>query len=100
MTDHNGVLMMQRLLLAGTIGLAVARKARRQVRKANARLVRRVRQALKAIGQPLSRRPEPDPRLRLAVRLALRLFRTLARTHPGSVGLRRGPARARWPRRP
>ena len=27
MTDHNGVLMMQRLLLAGTIGLAVARKA-------------------------------------------------------------------------
>ena len=27
MTDHNGVLMMQRLLLAGTLGLAVARKA-------------------------------------------------------------------------
>ena len=27
MVDHNGVLMMQRLLLAGTLGLAVARKA-------------------------------------------------------------------------
>ncbi|MBV9206661.1 MAG: hypothetical protein JO037_15010 [Actinobacteria bacterium] len=27
MTDHNGVLMMQRLLLAGTLGLAMARKA-------------------------------------------------------------------------
>jgi hypothetical protein len=27
MTDHNGVLMMQRLLLAGTLGLAVAQKA-------------------------------------------------------------------------
>jgi hypothetical protein len=27
MSDHNGVLMMQRLLLAGTLGLAVARKA-------------------------------------------------------------------------
>lgn len=27
MTDHNGVLMMQRLLLAGTLGLSVARKA-------------------------------------------------------------------------
>jgi len=27
MTNHNGVLMMQRLLLAGTLGLAVARKA-------------------------------------------------------------------------
>jgi hypothetical protein len=27
MTDHNGVLMMQRLLLAGMLGLTVARKA-------------------------------------------------------------------------
>jgi hypothetical protein len=27
MTDHDGVLMMQRLVLAGTLGLAVARKA-------------------------------------------------------------------------
>jgi hypothetical protein len=27
MTDHNGVLMMQRMLLAGTLGLAMARKA-------------------------------------------------------------------------
>jgi len=27
MVDHNGVLMMQRLLLAGTLGLAVATKA-------------------------------------------------------------------------
>jgi hypothetical protein len=27
MKDHNGVLMMQRVLLAGTIGLAMARKA-------------------------------------------------------------------------
>jgi hypothetical protein len=27
MTDHNGVLMMQRLLLAGTLGLTMARKA-------------------------------------------------------------------------
>jgi hypothetical protein len=27
MTDHNGVLMMQRLLLAGTLGLTVAQKA-------------------------------------------------------------------------
>jgi len=27
MTDHNGVLVMQRLLLAGTLGLAVARRA-------------------------------------------------------------------------
>jgi hypothetical protein len=27
MTDHNGVLMMQRLVLAGTLGLAVARRA-------------------------------------------------------------------------
>jgi hypothetical protein len=27
MTNHNGVLMMQRLLLAGTLGLALARKA-------------------------------------------------------------------------
>jgi hypothetical protein len=27
MTNHNGVLMMQRLLLAGTLGLSVARKA-------------------------------------------------------------------------
>jgi hypothetical protein len=27
MTDHNGVLMMQRLLLAGTLGLTLARKA-------------------------------------------------------------------------
>jgi hypothetical protein len=27
MTDHNGVLMMQRLLLAGAIGLTLARKA-------------------------------------------------------------------------
>jgi hypothetical protein len=27
MTNHNGVLMMQRLLLAGTLGLAVARRA-------------------------------------------------------------------------
>ena len=27
MTDHNGVLMMQRLLLAGALGLSVARKA-------------------------------------------------------------------------
>jgi hypothetical protein len=27
MNDHDGVLMMQRLLLAGTLGLAVARKA-------------------------------------------------------------------------
>jgi hypothetical protein len=27
MSDHNGVLTMQRLLLAGTLGLAVARKA-------------------------------------------------------------------------
>jgi hypothetical protein len=27
MSDHNGVLMMQRLLLAGTLGLAVARRA-------------------------------------------------------------------------
>jgi hypothetical protein len=27
MTDHNGVLVMQRLLLAGTLGLAMARKA-------------------------------------------------------------------------
>jgi hypothetical protein len=27
MTDHNGVLMMQRLLLAGTLGLSVARRA-------------------------------------------------------------------------
>jgi hypothetical protein len=27
MSDHNGVLMMQRLLLAGTLGLAVAKKA-------------------------------------------------------------------------
>jgi hypothetical protein len=27
MTDHTGVLMMQRLLLAGTLGLTVARKA-------------------------------------------------------------------------
>ena len=27
MTNHNGVLMMQRLLLAGTLGLTLARKA-------------------------------------------------------------------------
>jgi hypothetical protein len=27
MTDHNGVLMMQRALLAGTLGLAMARRA-------------------------------------------------------------------------
>ena len=27
MVDHNGVLMMQRLLLAGTLGLSMARKA-------------------------------------------------------------------------
>ena len=27
MSDHDGVLMMQRLLLAGTLGLAVAKKA-------------------------------------------------------------------------
>ena len=27
MVDHNGVLMMQRLLLAGTLGLSVAQKA-------------------------------------------------------------------------
>jgi hypothetical protein len=27
MTNHNGVLMMQRLLLAGTLGLAMAQKA-------------------------------------------------------------------------
>jgi hypothetical protein len=27
MNDHNGVLVMQRLLLAGTLGLAMARKA-------------------------------------------------------------------------
>jgi hypothetical protein len=27
MTNHNGVLMMQRMLLAGTLGLAVAQKA-------------------------------------------------------------------------
>jgi hypothetical protein len=27
MSDHDGVLVMQRLLLAGTLGLAVARKA-------------------------------------------------------------------------
>jgi hypothetical protein len=27
MTNHNGVLMMQRLLLAGTLGFAVAQKA-------------------------------------------------------------------------
>ena len=27
MKDHNGVLMMQRALLAGTLGLAMARKA-------------------------------------------------------------------------
>jgi len=27
MTDHNGVLMMQRLILAGALGLTVARKA-------------------------------------------------------------------------
>jgi hypothetical protein len=27
MTDHNGVLTMQRLLLAGTLGLTMARKA-------------------------------------------------------------------------
>ena len=27
MTDHNGVLMMQRALLAGALGLAMARKA-------------------------------------------------------------------------
>jgi hypothetical protein len=27
MTDHNGVLMMQRVLLAGTLGLTMARKA-------------------------------------------------------------------------
>jgi hypothetical protein len=27
MSDHNGVLMMQRVLLAGTLGLAMARKA-------------------------------------------------------------------------
>jgi len=27
MTDHNGVLVMQRLLLAGTLGLAMAQKA-------------------------------------------------------------------------
>ena len=27
MTNHNGVLMMEKLLLAGTLGLAVARKA-------------------------------------------------------------------------
>ena len=27
MTDHNGVLMMQRVLLAGTLGLAMAQKA-------------------------------------------------------------------------
>ncbi len=27
MTDHNGVLMMQRALLAGTLGLAMAQKA-------------------------------------------------------------------------
>jgi hypothetical protein len=27
MTDHNGVLMMQRLLLAGTLGLSLAQKA-------------------------------------------------------------------------
>jgi hypothetical protein len=27
MSDHNGVLMMQRLLLAGTLGLTVAKKA-------------------------------------------------------------------------
>jgi hypothetical protein len=27
MTDHDGVLVMQRLLLAGTLGLAMARKA-------------------------------------------------------------------------
>ena len=27
MSDHDGVLMMQRLLLAGTLGLAVAQKA-------------------------------------------------------------------------
>jgi hypothetical protein len=27
MTDHNGVLMMQRMLLAGTLGLTMAQKA-------------------------------------------------------------------------
>jgi hypothetical protein len=27
MTDHNGVLMMQRVLLAGTLGLTMAQKA-------------------------------------------------------------------------
>jgi hypothetical protein len=27
MSDHNGVLMMQRLVLAGTLGMAMARKA-------------------------------------------------------------------------
>lgn len=27
MSDHNGVLMMQRMLLAGTLGLAMARRA-------------------------------------------------------------------------
>jgi hypothetical protein len=52
MTDHNGVLMMQRLLLAGTLGLAVARKAAA------------ILDGKPATEEPLvlDGRPAPDPR--------------------------------------
>jgi hypothetical protein len=48
MTDHNGVLVMQRLLLAGTLGLAMARKAAA------------ILEDVSASGLPLPDGPEPQ----------------------------------------
>jgi hypothetical protein len=57
MTDHNGVLVMQRLLLAGTLGLTMARKAAEILEGEPASLGR---QSASLRGEPASLEGEPD----------------------------------------
>ena len=63
MTDHNGVLMMQRALLAGTLGLAIAQKAAAILegepnQAAPSGTPRRRRKPGSSAGRPASREPQ------------------------------------------
>jgi len=62
MTNHNGVLMMQRLLLAGTLGLAVAQKAAAILDGESATADPLVPAPLMPVPPVLDSQQAPDPR--------------------------------------
>src|SRR5271154_855832 len=62
MTNHNGVLMMQRLLLAGTLGLAMAQKAAAILEGEPAMGEPATTDRLMAVPPVLDSQQAPDPR--------------------------------------